>query len=72
MSRRLALRLAALLSAQPAPDAVRMATVSEEDECPCCLTHSCPAFRRYVASVLAERAHLGTGAMRSALRSDGR
>jgi hypothetical protein len=26
--------------------------MSDEDECPCCLTHSCPSFRAYVARTL--------------------
>jgi len=29
--------------------ALREALPSDEDECPCCLTHSCEAFRAYVS-----------------------
>ena len=36
----------ALLAAEPS------APMSDEDECPCCLTHSCEAFRGYIASTL--------------------
>ena len=38
--------LRALLAAEPS------APMSDEDECPCCLTHSCEAFRGYIASTL--------------------
>jgi len=38
--------------AETAPAPSEALPLSEEDECPCCLTHSCPPFRRYVERTL--------------------